>query len=169
MKHKKLAALMGRRVLVTAILSRVLENLGINEEEQTDNGITAEWVAATITARVGWVVGLRHLQTGYSARPSWDEYNTGEPMMGDWRDWHETAPRAPCLLVCFWPSEKAVRVPLDGYEVGQHVDILEPHRSGLHQYDIDDLREEMTARMKLWPRDIRGRWLPAGKKGADGQ
>lgn len=150
MKHKDAAALMGRKVLVTKVLRRGHGN--------RDGNWCRWWTPASSRPRAGWVVGYRHLQST-ATRGRYSGH----------LDWHgfrhvEVAPRTPCLLVCFWPTEKAVRVPLDGYELGTHVDLLEPVSSFVHHDECrppgPTKREELREAMKGWPRDSKGRWLP---------
>lgn len=71
------------------------------------------WAAEPIDPRPGWVVGLRYLPRGKAEVVDGDEDFFGRPSKV--KAWVQTGKPEHALLVCFWPTEKPVPVPLDGY------------------------------------------------------
>jgi hypothetical protein len=105
--RKEMRALMGKRVLVFQTLERV------------SDGRSRYWQRTELRVRrYGWIVGFRWLLQGEvipGTKPGWgiDSYDYGEPS-----SFNETGPRTPCVLVAFDPRHNFVRVPLDGYKLG---------------------------------------------------
>jgi hypothetical protein len=87
-------ALMGKVVLVTAVLDRVVV------------GTKVTWNRKPVR-RAGWVTGGR---TVYGGRIEGGNYSYDPPYFVP-----HGAP-IDCLLVVFWPNRNPVHVPLDGYE-----------------------------------------------------
>jgi hypothetical protein len=139
MKHKDAVALMGKKVLITKVLyracsDRVYEWREVNETIASHFGVD----------RVGWVVGVRHLPQGRRINHGWE----------DGTEWKQTGKTTPCLMVCPWPTERPVMVPLDGYVLNPG---YEPSRYCC-EWTTQGV-EEMRDIMKDWPRDSRGRWI----------
>jgi hypothetical protein len=111
--------------------------------------------------RAGWVVGLRWAPSGVVEK----DYGGGglyEPDHLMYRYLKETSPRQPYLLVAYWPTEKPVRVPLDGYfpEVPEY----QPYpASGYGEEGVrEKYLEEASKYAKEQKRDERGRFLKGG-------
>jgi len=173
MKHVEMVKLMGTKVLVSKVLER---QKGYVSKTSTVNKFW--WEQKEIEPRTGWVVGFRTVQEGY-VKPGSNGYNGidgyHEPEPDEWR----TTGVKKCLLVAFWPTEKPVHVPLDGYvrvsRGGRCIDpewirkgpqnrchmAPEPYTTagGWHKetYKLH-ARAFMIDEMKDWPRDEKGRW-----------
>jgi len=173
MKHAEMVKLMGKMVLVNKVLERA--NGFVSGIDQ----FSKFWSEREIEPRTGWVVGFRTMQEGYVKPGSngyhgIDGYHEAEP--DEWR----TVRVKKCVLVAFWPTEKPVHVPLDGYTKlakGLHYLDREWIRKGMHGalrtapdpyttaggwHENPDWRKKnadfMQEEMKNWPRDERGRW-----------
>lgn len=181
MKHAETTKLMGRMVLVQKVLERQ-KDYGVTSDggSLVASGMKAWWEEKEIEPRTGWVVGFRNLQNGHvrtGARPGWgiDGYDPGEP--NEWK----TKSVTRCVLVAFWPTQKPVHVPLDGYlalaKGRRYLDrewIRKSQKGALrtapdpypdsggwakHPEWRKELSDIMKEDMKDWPRDERGRWL----------
>jgi hypothetical protein len=110
------------------------------------------WEPVKMTKRVGWVVGLRWLQTGFRvpgssyASPS-NDYDDYDPPT-----FKETDKRKPCVLVMTWPTRKPERVPFDAIEI---LDEEVP----VYSMDASE-RNLMALQSRDWPRDELGRFTP---------
>jgi hypothetical protein len=141
----------------------------------------AWWEEKEIEHRTGWLVGFRHLQVGYvepGTRPhmTMDGYDYGEPP--EWR----TTGTVPCALVSFWPTQKPVHVPLDGYVAlakgrryldrewirkgkrGALRTAPEPYSDAggwatLSKETMNRFAQDMREEAKKMPRDEKGRWV----------
>lgn len=134
MKQKEVADLMGTLVRVTKRLYRA----GWTERR--------DWHARDADGRVGWIVGYRHLLQGKIL------VAYGSPT-----EFKEDGSRTPCLMVCFWPNQNAVPVPLDGYELADPGE--EPRDDAWHWTDYE--KEQHRAEMAGWPRNDKGQWVDA--------
>jgi len=140
MKDKELLKLMGRVVMVSSVLERT-----------RDDGKYC-WVPWPLDEpRAGWVVGQRWLQQGRrnpGLRPSWED--PGEPP-----SFEEDGPRTPCLLVTFWPTQNAVKVPMDSWRIANANEA--PHRKTYQWTDQD--REDLRQELLCWPRRENGQFV----------
>jgi hypothetical protein len=132
--RKVVDELMGRQVRYSVYYSRT--------SHQTPNRKWLyQWEERKLRVpQVGWVVGLRWLQTGYRVPPSWDEQAFLK----------ETGPRTPCLLVTGWPTRKPVKVPVDAVEL-----LEEPER--VYQVDAGE-RALMASVARRTPRNEKGQF-----------
>lgn len=190
MKHSEMVKLMGMKVLVSKILER---DKGLQTVETRDTATTvilkglvkAWWEEKEIEPRTGWVVGFRAVQEGYVEPGSKGYYGIDGLVEDEPSEWRTTGVKK-CLLVAFWPTEKPVHVPLDGYvrvsRGGRYIDpewirkgpqnrchiAPEPYAMAGGWHGNPDWREKnaefMKDEMKDWPRDEKGRWR---KKSAD--
>jgi len=96
--------LMGSQVVVT---KKYVRSLYINEEDDYSS-VEKWWEEETIKPRKGWVVGFRNLSNFCDET----EFEQGEIIKKE----RTLLNKIPCVLVCFWPTEKPVRVPLDGFK-----------------------------------------------------
>jgi len=126
--------LMGRIVVVNKVLRRHYSVEDVRSWEASDAG-----------GRPGWVVGERWLQVG-SVDYDHDYGHIWTPRKG--RATH-------CLLVCYWPSMRSVKVPDDGYEIAPKT--IYPYVTP--QPWPEDSRELMRKEMSDWPRDAKGCWV----------
>lgn len=193
MKHEAMVKLMGRMVLVSKVLKRQkayptrMQKVTVpgpfgapfEADVPTSGGMRAWWTEETLEKpRTGWVVGFRTLQEGYVEPEGGGRSVYGEPDYepAEWR----TKGTKKCLLVAFWPTEKPVHVPLDGYtrvsRGGRYIVHLDPGwimkgvrmekapepytTAGGWQKETYRLhaRAFMTDEMKNWPRDKKGHW-----------
>ena len=134
MKHKDTVPLMGRVVVVEKTLVRKKE------------GDERFWVTKECSKRAGWVVGFRTLQNGRICRETYE---------GPEEVWLHPSKSIKCILVSFWPTMEAVRVPLDGFRIDPIARPQAPSYPWTEQ-DRDSLRKEMQNA----PRDAKGRWAP---------
>lgn len=179
MKHEVMVKLMGKMVLVSKVLERQQ-----SYEKKPDKLVSKWWEEKEIESRTGWVVGFRTLQEGYvkpgsPPRQMFDGQEDG----GDPDEWRTTGVKK-CLLVAFWPTEKPVHVPLDGYtrvsRGGRYIAHLDPEwiRKGGSGCKVEKAPEPYTTaggwrenpewrkknaefmkgEMKGWPRDEKGQW-----------
>ena len=126
-KMAKIRQLMGRLVVVTRqVRSR------------------SHVIAETITPRTGWVVGVRWLRDG---RRVYEGTEVGYVFRG-------TGPAMPHLLVSFWPSQNAVRVPWDGWRLAR-VDGKDPAPWDGQWSEME--RDKQRRIMADEPRDKRGK------------
>lgn len=172
MKHAEMLKLMGRMVLVSRILERQKGNVYLHDKSLKEIVKRVAWDGKSLeNPRTGWVVGFRHVQEGYVEPESHghgfseDSYEPAE-----WK----TEKVIPCLLVAFWPTEKPVHVPMDGYVLllgrEQRTYIKnhkfqrapEPYTTAGGWKEHPEYRESnaefMKDEMKNWPRDEKGRW-----------
>jgi hypothetical protein len=178
MKHAEMVKLMGRMVLVQKVLERQ-KGVYLPDKSLKRHVKRAWWEEKEIEPRTGWVVGFRTVQEGY-VEPGSNGYNGiggyHEPEPDEWR----TTGVKKCLLVAFWPTEKPVHVPVDGYvrvsRGGRYIDpewirkgpqnrchmAPEPYTTSGGWKKNPDWREKnaefMKGEMKDWPRDEKGRW-----------
>jgi hypothetical protein len=100
-KFKFDLSLMGKKVIVTKIMGRMYE------------GFKRTWYSDDFTPeekRVGWIVGYSWVCDGI--------YNSGTPSYfgGDCElPCLKVTEKKPCLLVSYWPNQKPVKIPLDGF------------------------------------------------------
>lgn len=142
MNHKQMVALMGRKVLVEAILKREFAPHSENDK----NG--KEWREHENAPRVGWVVGFRWLLDGYT---KFSGFGGDDPPV-----FMETG-RKFAILVAFWPTMKPVpatrlRELSDPTSMPESPNELIPPDK---EYLSDLMRKEMAG----WPRDSKGRWV----------
>lgn len=93
--------LMGSQVVVT---KKFVRKLYVNEH-QDSSSVEKWWEEEEIEWRKGWIVGFRKLSNLCFESEAHDVGN-GEKIL---------ISKVPCVLVCFWPTEKPIRVPLDGF------------------------------------------------------
>lgn len=141
MKIKDFIPVMGKLVIVEKRIIRT--PLGVNWTDQR-----------LFKSRVGWFVGIRWLPVGEVL------YGNGYDVSSEFVN---KGPSIPCVLVCFWPTYKPIRVPMDGFRlpVGGEADI-QPHPEPQEWSDKD--KAVMRQEMKDWPRDKDGRWIKKGAK-----
>jgi len=175
-KHAEMVKMMGRMVLVRKVLERQKDY-----KSEGDRVVSAWWEEKELEKeRTGWVVGYRHLQVGYvqpgtRAHDTLDGWDYGDP--AEWR----TEKTVPCVLVAFWPTEKPVHVPMDGYTLlakgrryldrecirkskqGALKTAPEPYPNAGGWHEHPEWRKEMSEIMKNEikdrPRDKKGRWV----------
>lgn len=148
--------LMGKLVVVTKVLHR-------NEHEH--NGAARRlWEPVKLDPfRTGWVVGVRWVQNGTYVPAS----GGGGGFGIGYEDTYEPASLAvesvvPVLLVAFWPTETAEKVPFNGYcPVHMMTPAPKPRpRAGCTWTDRDrEIQRQITKEMK---RDERGRFVKEG-------
>lgn len=97
-EYKKALELMGKKVLV-------------KERYWRHRNKKKRWWESKplLYPRVGWVTGIRWLQTGEVYTHMY--YSDGGNYL------YETKPRQICLLVSFWPTENPVKVPIEAVEL----------------------------------------------------
>jgi hypothetical protein len=122
--------LMGKLVTVTHEYIRV----------NVDNGHNYEKVKLS-TPRPGWFIGQR---TIFSGTRDGDEFGTYFCMNDHYS----------CILVCYWPTQNAVRVPLHGFSVGGKRPEPDP---GPRWSDKD--KAILRDIVKSQPRDKHGRFV----------
>ena len=108
---------------------------------------TKAWVPTECPPRVGWVVGVRWVQTGRRVEKygvSRDGFETRSYRF------REIASRTLCYLVTPYPTMKPIRVPPEAVEV-----LSEPVDVNLW---TEEDRKWMSEESKLWPRDEKGRF-----------
>lgn len=150
MKHKELVALMGKKALITKALYRA----------EKDNKKWWEVVEGVIdkhhgVGRVGWIVGARWLPQGQLIHHG----------LEDGTEWRQTGPSIPCLMICPWPTERPVMVPLDGYELDPDQEPDGPGNTIAGWWRDEDRAEQRRIMDTEHKRDARGRWLPVGEQG----
>lgn len=170
MKDNEIYELMGKVVAVSKVLKR-------ESSPEGPGGIRFRWEARPIKKRQGWVTGLRWLQVGIRVPEShrgWCEEEGYEPP-----SFKQTQKPIKCLIVAFWPTEKPVFVPMDGYTMlpENEVDrmflslslavphrttwrdkITDPDRIAAREKSEERVREFMRKESKDFPRDKKGRW-----------
>ncbi len=160
LNHKELLGLMGTQVVVNKELIRCLKS-------GSQNYVTAYWDTKIIPSRTGWVVGVRWVLEGYTVPGNrgygYDHY--GYPYEYESPYFAETG-RIKCLLVSFWPTEKPVYVPLDGFWVPEHYGFApEPYCSSAPTIAERLLQSEiMKKEAKDIPRDAKGRFISNAKR-----
>lgn len=131
-KLKDVAKIMGRRVLVKAVYS------------ECGDSVRKYWSSYKVERpRSGWVVGTTWLQTG-----TYDKYEGY---------FQETGPRVQCLLVCYWPNRKPVKVPLGGYKLQGEDEEPKPHGDAYQWSEAD--KKLFSKEAKQQPRDPKGRFI----------
>ena len=134
-KFKFDLSLMGKRVIVTHVLERKYED---------DNRF---WESKEVEeTHVGWIIGHSWCcngtyNAGYSSRYLFGEDDGGQP------PYLEVTEKIPCLLVTYWPNQKPIKVPVDGFiiydvELIEHA-LLKPYSSS--GYGSGKYREKMLA------------------------
>lgn len=156
--HRVAEDLMGKLVRVLWVVVR--------EEHGDGRKIMRTWVPRVHPGRTGWVVGVRRLAQGiYQPASGYggSDYEGYEPAC------LETTSTVPVLLVSFWPNERPVFVPLNGYAVEFEPGDLEPPFSsaaGRTLMERNDMRamqsKIMREEVKKQKRGPDGRWLPEG-------
>jgi hypothetical protein len=103
-KYKFDINLMGKQVIVTQVLER-----------QYDKDKRFWKPVNVIERRVGWIVGHSTAHSGIYHRGS--SYTTGyETVEYDYIPSHlEVTEILPCLLVTYWPNQKPIKIPVDGF------------------------------------------------------
>jgi len=141
--------LMATQVVVTRTLYRVRE------------GNERSWhTMAMLEPRTGWVVGVRSLQNGTYHPPSG---GTGFTFDGP-DDSYEPGclackTRTPCIMVVFWPTERPVPVPLNGFRPATDADPKPYPAAGFGTgRDREVMIQSMKDDSKTWPRDRHGRF-----------
>ncbi|MDE2104660.1 MAG: hypothetical protein KGL39_45915 [Patescibacteria group bacterium] len=165
MNQREIAALMGSRVVVSGILKRV--------KEDVEHGFCARWERFGIPERTGWIVGIRYMPTGRFLRSRQVERNVGGYAEDDWAppEWRQAGKPTPALLVCFWPSEKPVPVPMDAWRKPDPPFFDNPHPSAWGQSANDVARAK--AILAAWntdnpqPRGAKGRFVSLRQKLAE--
>ena len=137
----KTTDLMGQVVLVDKVYRR--------DAERVMRGTRKTWRVADADGRPGWVVGERWLHDGVA------DY---DPEYGSWTS---KGGSHHCLLVVYWPTMKPVQVPPDGYRLAPET--VKPYRPVQSQWSDSD-RERLSADMRNWPRDEKGRWVKYGSE-----
>lgn len=162
-KYKFDSSLMGKQVIVTQILDR--EFKGNNRTWKSVN---------VVERRVGWMVGNSWVcngvyDPGYSSRSYWGSDDEQPPYL-------KVTEKIPCLLITYWPSQKPIKVPVDGiilwdeYKI-EHA-LLSPYCSAGYGsgedrkrnigYMISTMREESDN--GFLHRDSKGRFISKKKK-----
>jgi hypothetical protein len=99
-------SLMGKLVIITQVLERRYESnkrfwQPVNLDEK----------------RAGWIVGTSFVCNGI--------YSPGDSGYNDWDDYQSPSltvtEKIPCLLVTYWPSQKPVKIPVDGFLIWDEV------------------------------------------------
>jgi len=139
--------LMGKIVLVDRVFKRTY--LG----EDSRNRYKKAWKDCSAEGRPGWVVGERWIQNGANCYAYGDE-----PV-----DWEREGPTVHCFLVVYWPTMRAVRVPLDGYRLAPSTVLpYPPVQPGW----LEEQRKYLRDLMSNWPRDSKRRWVKKGDQNA---
>lgn len=148
MKDKQIASLMGVKVVVNAIYRRKsVDAVQIGWAKPYQRGCNArDWESLNCTKpRVGWVVGVTNLISGYTQPGSWED-----PAV------FKEKGRVRALLVCYWPGLKPVPVPFSGFKAATPED-GEPSPEYYKWSEVS--RQELSDFMRGMPRDARGRWV----------
>jgi len=132
--------MMGKIVLVDRVYRRDWENI--------KDGTRKTWHVADAEGRPGWVVGERWLHDGVA------DYDPEHGFA-----WTSRGVSHHCLLVVYWPTMNPVQVPPDGYRLAPET--VKPYRPVQSQWSDSD-RERLSADMRNWPRDEKGRWVKYG-------
>lgn len=170
MKDDEIYALMGKVATVSKVLERQSSPVG-------PIGTKSQWKTRSIKKRTGWITGLRWLQSGIRIPGS----HTGYPDEDSYEPpyFKQTERPTKCLIVVFWPTEKPVFVPMDGYltlpedevermffslsvEVPHRTTwrdkITDPDRIKAREKAEERVRELLRKESKDFPRDEKGRW-----------
>jgi hypothetical protein len=145
--------LMGTLVRVFMVMHR--------HDEGDSKQINRTWKSVLHESRTGWVVGCRRLANGI--------YN---PAAGYEQASLDVKSTVPVLLVAFWPSERSVFVPLDGYKIAFTAAIGlggdKPYPSGGYgsgkqrEVLLQEQSKFMKLEVKKMKRDEYGRFLKGG-------
>jgi len=115
------------------------------------------WRSMLGDSRPGWVVGERWLRGEGCIHHDSVYGNT-------WLALGKTT--IHCLLVVYWPTMRAVRVPLDGYRLAPET--MKPYPPVQFAWD-ERTRKIQRDIMANWPRDALGRWAKKGNRDAKAQ
>ncbi len=150
-KYKFDLNLMGKKVLVTQVLERKYE----------DTKRTWEPVNV-IERRVGWIIGHSFVCNGTYIRG----FHYGNQYMGGEYGYEppslKVKEKIPCLLVTFWPNQKPIKIPINGY-----LDLTETELSLYPLYSNAGYGEGIERRRQIAqfsnfiqdvPRDAKGRF-----------
>jgi len=100
---------MGKKVVVHTILKKAAKIFTLREATETKpvkETYGSTWIPQALEEpRGGWIVGTRWLNEGYREFVGPEEGYC-----------FNTKGHIECLMVCFWPTEKPVPIPLAGYE-----------------------------------------------------
>jgi hypothetical protein len=122
---------MGRQVAFDQTFHRA-------QVQAPDGSWLKTWEAGPTHRRVGWVVGVRWLATGFTER---DDY--GHTFIAQGK-------RIPCYLVTTWPTQEPWRVPPEAVTV-----LTEPEEPQLMS---EAERKFMSEQSQAWARDAKGRF-----------
>jgi hypothetical protein len=146
-KFKFDLSLMGKEVIVTHILERKVEG---------DNRF---WESKEVEEkRVGWIIGHSWCcngtyNAGYSSVTYWGDEDDSQPA------YLEVTEKIPCLLVTYWPNQKPIKIPINGFVIWNEDDIghslLKPYSSS--GYGSGKYREEMLANYRNFINEYVGR------------
>jgi hypothetical protein len=148
--------MMGRQVRFSKYLKRVHN---YPEERQDEHGRlrapTSTWEARELkelgfSECIGWVVGVRYLQTGVRIEGSGGGYIFDDDG-GDPPTFRETGPRKLAVMVAELPTSRPLPVPMEAIEL-------------VPEYVAPGFVDERTRKLwsedsASWPRDARGRFV----------
>lgn len=143
---------MGKKVVVTQVLERKYE-----DTKRT-------WEPVNVTERrVGWIIGHSFVCNGTYIRGS----HYGNDYFGGDSDYDppylKVTEKIPCLLVTFWPNQKPIKIPINGY-----LDLTETELSLYPLYSNAGYGEGIERKKLIAatrniiqdvPRDSKGRFL----------
>lgn len=136
--------LMGKKVLVNSVYVREF-----NRETSC-----FYWLPRS-ESRIGFVVGYRWLNEGKYIPGCGPEYDYDPPQF-------KTKKRFPAILISFWPNEKPVFVPVDGFTTIEDIDVIQYPFHSSAGYGAGRSRERLLEitreQCKNWARDKKGRW-----------
>lgn len=138
MNTKEATKHMGKRVVVTKKYIVIKDYSSINAKRITE--------VKSIDPRGGWFIGLKYIRNGVIER----DYDYGHIFI--------TKSVVVAALIAFWPLEKPVAVPFDGFEFDSSVEPYCSFGCGSGKYRSKNL-DAMKRGVKNWPRDNKGRWI----------
>jgi len=144
--------LMGKRVVV---VKRYVRKVG----ELKSRSLDLYWESGDVSEkRQGWIIGYRHLNNGTHTPSSGYTYDYDyDPAT------FKTTSKIPCLLITYWPTQKPIYVPIDGFlDLEEEIRDTYPlytnsgYGAGNYRKHYIELTKTMS---KDFPRDSKGRFI----------
>jgi hypothetical protein len=138
---------MGKKVVVNKMLKREKDHV---KSTQYTHRTRARWLEHEICPRTGWIMGFRNVQDGFILAG----HDSAEFKV---TDTHR------CALVVFWPMQRPVHVPMDGYRLAEEGDPAPYTTESGWRAESETYKRQLADLMrderKNWPRDERGKWV----------